>query len=45
MSKGIEIELVRSYDDKIVVKYESDYYNLVGENYIYFNWWFEKIED
>jgi len=44
MSKGIEIELVRSYDDKIVIKYESDRYNLVGDNYIYFNWWFEKID-
>lgn len=44
MNKGIEIELVRSYDDKIIVKSENDYYNLVGDNYIYFNWWFEKIQ-
>lgn len=43
MNKGIEIELVRSYDDKIIVKSENDYYNLVGDNYIYFNWWFEKL--
>ncbi len=43
MEKGIEIELIRSHDDKIIIKYESDYYNLVGDNYIYFNWWFEKI--
>ena len=45
MEKGIEIEVVRSHDNKIVVKHESDYYNLVGDNYIYFNWWFEKISD
>lgn len=45
MEKGIEIELIRSHSDKIIVKYGSDYYNLVGDNYIYFNWWFEKIED
>ena len=45
MEKGIEIELIRSHNDKIIVKHESDYYNLVGDNYIYFNWWFEKIED
>ena len=45
MDKGIEVELVRSYDDKIVIKYESDRYNLVGDNYIYFNWWFEKIDE
>lgn len=43
MEKGIEIELIRAHDDKIIIKHESDYYNLVGDNYIYFNWWFEKI--
>ena len=45
MEKGIEIELVRAHDNKMIVKHESDYYNLVGDNYIYFNWWFEKIEE
>jgi len=45
MEKGIEIELIRAHDNKMVVKYETDYYNLVGDNYIYFNWWFEKLED
>jgi len=45
MEKGIEIELIRAHDNKMVVKYESDYYNLVGDNYVYFNWWFEKVED
>lgn len=44
MERGIEIELVRSHDTKIIVKHENDYYNLVGDNYIYFNWWFEKID-
>ena len=44
MDKGIEIELIRSYDDKIIIKHGSDYYNLVGDNYIYFNWWFEKLD-
>lgn len=45
MDKGIEIELIRSHDNKIIIKHESDYYNLVGDNFIYFNWWFEKLED
>jgi hypothetical protein len=45
MEKGIEIELIRAHDNKMVIKYETDYYNLVGDNYIYFNWWFEKIEE
>ena len=45
MEKGIEIELVRAHDNKMIVKHESDYYNLIGDNYIYFNWWFEKLEN
>jgi hypothetical protein len=45
MEKGIELELIRAHDNKIVVKYQTDYYNLVGDNYVYFNWWFEKIEN
>ena len=44
MSQGIEIELVRSHDDKLVVKNENDYYNLTGDNYIYFNYWFQKMD-
>lgn len=43
MSKGIEVEVIRSYDNKIVIKHETDYYNLIDDNFIYFNWWFEKI--
>jgi hypothetical protein len=44
MESGIEIELIRSHDEKIIIKHGSDYYNLVGDNYIYFNWWFEKLD-
>lgn len=44
MEQGIEIEVIRAHDDKIIIKHESDYYNLVGDNYVYFNWWFEKID-
>lgn len=45
MEKGIEIELIRSYSDRIYIRVDSDTYNLTGENYIYFNWWFQKIEE
>lgn len=44
MTNGIEIEVIRSHDDKIIIAHESDYYNLTGDNYIYFNWWFEKVD-
>jgi hypothetical protein len=45
MKKGIEIEVLRGYDDRISIKAENDTYLLKGDSYIYFNWWFEKIED
>lgn len=45
MEKGIELELVRAYSDRIVIRVDSDTYNLTGDNYMYFNWWFEKIEE
>lgn len=44
MERGIEIELIRSHENKIIIKHESDYYNLTGDNYIYFNYWFEKLD-
>lgn len=44
MSKGIEIELIRSYNDRLFISHEEETYNLVGDNLIYFNWWFEKID-
>lgn len=43
MENGIEIEVIRAHPDRIIIKHGSDYYNLRGDNYIYFNWWFEKI--
>ena len=44
MKKGIEVELIRSYDNKIVIEFENDKYNLINDNFVYFNWWFEKID-
>lgn len=44
MNKGIEIELVRAHDDKMIISHENEYYTLTGDNFIYFNWWFEKID-
>jgi hypothetical protein len=45
MEKGIVINVVRSHNDRIIIRHDSDTYNLVGDNYIYFNWWFEKLEE
>lgn len=43
INKDAEIEVIRSYDNKIVMKHESEYYNLIGDSYVYFNYWFTKI--
>lgn len=44
MELGLEIELVRSHNDRLLVRYKDETYNLVGDNLVYFNWWFEKID-
>jgi hypothetical protein len=44
LEKGSEVEVVRAYDNKVVIKYNNDYYNLVNDNFIYFNYWFDKIQ-
>lgn len=44
IEKGTEIELIKSLDDKLIIKVGEDICHLVGDNHIYFNWWFEKIE-
>lgn len=44
MSKGVEIEVIRAHENKIIIRYETDTYNLVNDNFVFFNWWFQKIE-
>lgn len=43
LSAGVEVEVVRSFDNKIVILYNNEYYNLINDNFVYFNYWFEKI--
>lgn len=43
MNKDSEIEVLKSYDNKIIFEYENEKYSLSGDNFIYFNWWFEPI--
>lgn len=44
MEKGIEVQLVRSHADRIIVEHESETYNLMGDNLVFFNWWFEPVD-
>ena len=42
--KGSEIEVLKSYEDKIIFQHKNIEYTLLNDNFIYFNWWFEKID-
>lgn len=44
LTKGSNIEVVKTFENKIVIKYQNDYLNLINNNFIYFNYWFEKID-
>jgi hypothetical protein len=41
LKKDVIIEVIRSHDNKITIKHENEFYNLIGDNFIYFNYWFE----
>ena len=43
MEKGVEVEVLKSYENKIIIKYENVQYSLQNDNYIYFNYWFERL--
>ena len=44
IKQGAEVEVLKSYNDRIHISYEGDQYVLRNENFIYFNWWFEKLD-
>lgn len=39
-----EVEVIGSDEKKIVISHKGDVYHLKGDNYVYFNWWFEFID-
>lgn len=43
LKKGVQVDVVRGFDNKIVILYGNQYYNLINDNFVYFNYWFEKI--
>lgn len=44
LSKGNVIEVLRTSinENKITIKHDSEVYNLTKDNFVYFNYWFEK---
>ncbi len=45
LNSGTTIEVERSFDNRIVFSISNKYYQLVGSNWVYFNWWFEKVDN
>lgn len=45
LEKDSEVEVIRTADNKILIKFKDDYFYLTGKNFIYFNWWFIKQEE
>jgi hypothetical protein len=43
LPKNSKIEVLKSYNDKIIFEYNNEQYTLTGDNFIYFNWWFEQV--
>lgn len=45
LPKNSKVELLKSYDDRIIISFEKEQFTLTGDNFIYFNWWFEEIKN
>lgn len=43
LQAGATVEVLRSNDNKILISVDEKRYTLTNKNFIYFNWWFEKI--
>ena len=37
------IEVLKSYDGRLIFEYDGNQYTLTGDNFVYFNWWFEEF--
>jgi hypothetical protein len=44
LTKGTDVEVTNTFENKIVIRYKNDYCILQNSNFIYFNYWFEKID-
>jgi hypothetical protein len=42
--KNSQVEVMTTFENKIVIKYKDEIYNLVNDNFVYFNYWFTKID-
>jgi hypothetical protein len=43
LKKDSIVEVVNSFDCKIVLRYNDKYYTLMNKNFVYFNYWFLRV--
>lgn len=39
---NLEVDVIRAYDNKILIKVNNELFTLNRDSFIYFNWWFDK---
>lgn len=42
LNGGTDIKVIRSMETSITIEYDNKFYNLTGDNFIYFNYWFKN---
>lgn len=45
IERGAEVEVQKSYTDKMFIRYLDENYVIKNDVFIYFNWWFTEIKD
>lgn len=44
IEKDTIVEVKTCLDDKIIIKHENDFYSLQNDEFVYFNYWFLKLQ-
>jgi len=42
LNGGTDVKVIRSMENSITIEYDNKFYNLTGDNFIYFNYWFKN---
>jgi hypothetical protein len=42
LKEGSDVKVIRSMENSITIEYDNKFYNLTGDNFIYFNYWFKN---
>lgn len=46
INKDVEVDVKTSLDDcKIIIQHENDFYTLQNDSFVYFNYWFIKLDE